>query len=263
MLRLTDDNYFSLEADRDYFSVSQFKSFAECQAAALAKINGEYERPESKALIVGSYTHTAFETEDVFDQFVEENQKIIFNTRGTKYADFITADKMIEAVKKDRLSMFAMDGEKELIMNAELFGVHWKIKVDSINHQRKTFTDLKTTQSLSKRYWSDKYQKYVSFVEAWDYVLQMAVYREVIYQSTGDYYTPYIVAVTKEDPPDKAVLHFDESRFRYELDYVQGLISHYQRLKQGQGKAWRCESCVYCRRTKQLKDTMEIGSLLD
>ncbi|MGE7948493.1 PD-(D/E)XK nuclease-like domain-containing protein [Lysinibacillus sp. NPDC093688] len=33
----------------------------------------------------------------------------------------------------------------------------------------------------------------------------MGVYREIIYQNTGRYYNPHIVAVTKESPPDKAV----------------------------------------------------------
>lgn len=261
-LELTQSNYHSLEADREYFSVSQFKSFMACQAATIAKLKGEHEESYGKALAVGSYTHAAFESNDAFDLFNQENQDQIFNTRGGKYADFTMADTMIETIKKDKFAMFAMEGDKEIILTAELFGVKWKAKIDSINHQRKTFTDLKTTRSLTQRYWSDKYQKYVSFIEAWDYVLQMAVYREIIHQNTGDYYSPYIVAVTKEDPPDKAVLHFDDTRFQFELDFVEHLIDQYKELKAGNGVPSRCERCAYCRSTKQLKDTMEIGELV-
>ncbi|MFJ7886815.1 PD-(D/E)XK nuclease-like domain-containing protein [Lysinibacillus xylanilyticus] len=36
------------------------------------------------------------------------------------------------------------------------------------------------------------------FVQGFDYVLQMWVFRENIFQNTGCYYDPYIVAVTKE-----------------------------------------------------------------
>lgn len=261
-LELNQSNYHSLEADREYFSVSQFKSFLACQAKAIAKINGEYEESFGKALVVGSYTHAAFESDDVFQSFNEENNREIFNNRGGKYADFVTADAMIETLKNDKFAMFAMDGEKEIILTAEMFGVKWKAKIDSINHQRNTFTDLKTTRSLTQRFWSDKYQKYVSFIEAWDYVLQMAVYREIIHQNTGSFYSPYIVAVTKEDPPDKAVLHFDETRFQFELDFVEHMMEQFIALKSGKAEPTRCEKCAYCRQTKQLKDTIEIGELV-
>lgn len=261
-MKLTSENYFSIEADREYFSVSQFKSWVKCQAATLAKVNGEHEESYGKALVVGSYTHAAFESDEEFERFNEENKAEIFNKRGGKYADFVTADAMIETLKSDKFSMFAMEGEKELIFTAELFGVKWKSKIDSINHQRNTFTDLKTTRSLSQRYWSDKYQKYASFIEAWDYVLQVAMYREIIHQNTGSYYSPYVVAVTKEDPPDKAVLHFDDTRFQFELDYVEHMIERFVQVKSGEVKPTRCETCSYCRKTKQLKGTIEIGELL-
>ncbi|RHW31119.1 hypothetical protein D1B33_18045 [Lysinibacillus yapensis] len=244
-------------------SVSQFKSFMECQAKTLAELKGEYSRPHSNALTVGSYVHAAFESDEVFSKFVEDNRKVIVNTRGNKYADFAQADKMIQALKNDKFAMFALEGEKEVIYTGELFGVLWKIKVDNINHRLKIFSDLKTTQELSKRYWSDKYSKYVSFVEAYDYVLQMYVYREIIYQNTGENYRPYIVAVTKQDPPDKAVLHFDESRFEFEKEYAQTNLSGIVQAKQGEVALNRCEKCDYCRATKQLNNTFEIEFLLE
>ncbi len=262
-LSLNQNNYYSQEANLEYMSVSQFKSFMECEARTIAELKGEYSRPHSQALTVGSYVHAAFESDNVFDQFVEDNKKVIINTRGNKYADFAQADKMIEALKNDKFCMFALEGEKEVIYTGELFGAQWKIKVDSINHERKTFSDLKTTQELSKRYWSDKYQKYVSFVEAYDYILQMAIYREIIFKNTGEYYKPYIIAVTKQDPPDKAILHFDESRFDFEKEYVQTYLPSIIKTKKGEATPVRCEKCDYCRATKQLKNTFEIEFLLD
>lgn len=262
-LLLNQNNYYSQEANLEYMSVSQFKSFTECEARTLAELKGEYSRPHSNALTVGSYVHAAFESDDIFNQFVEENKPVIINTRGNKYADFIQADRMIETIKNDRFSMFALEGEKEVIYTGELFGADWKIKVDSINHQRKTFSDIKTTQELRKRYWSDKYSKYVSFVESYDYVLQMAIYREIIFKNTGDYYSPYIIAVTKQDPPDKAVLHFDENRFEFELEYVETYLYRYTQVKKGELSTSGCDKCDYCRATKQLKNTFEIEFLLE
>lgn len=244
-------------------SVSQFKSFMECEARTLAELRGEYSRPQSNALTVGSYTHAAFESNEVFERFVEDNKKVIVNTKGSKYADFKQADKMIEALKSDKFSMFALEGEKEVIFTGEMFGTQWKIKVDNINHERKFFSDIKTTQELGKRYWSDKYSQYVSFVQAYDYILQMYVYQQIIYQNTGEIYKPYIVAVTKQDPPDKAILHFDESRFEFEKEYVQTYLPGIIQTKKGEKEPIRCEKCDYCRSTKQLRNTFEIEFLLE
>ena len=261
-MELNPSNYHSIEADREYFSVSQFKNMVECSAREIARLKGEYHRTETGALTVGSYTHTAFESEEAFERFVDEHRHTIFNTKGNKYAEYETADRMIETVKSDPFCMFALEGEKEEIFTGELFGAKWKIKVDSINHQRKTFSDLKTTQELYKRYWSKKYGLFVSFVEAWDYVLQMAVYRKVIELNTNEIYTPYIVAVTKEKPSDKAVLEFEESRFGFELDYVEFLLPKFIDMKEGKLAPERCERCEYCRKTKKLNGTIEIAELL-
>ena len=228
----------------------------------MAMLKGEFVEPSSNAMLVGSYVHAAFESDEEFNRFVEENNEAIFKKNGSKYADFETADRMIETLKADPFTMFAMEGDKEQIFTAHLWGSNWKIKVDSVNHNRKTFSDLKTTQDLHKRYWSDKYDGWVSFIEAWDYVLQMAVYRRVLQESLGFTYTPYIIAVTKENPPNKAVIHFDESRFNFEFEYVEMKMERILQMKNGQAEPVRCNKCDYCRGTKKLTDTVEVGVLI-
>ena len=61
-MQLTDANYFSKEANKEYCSVSQLKRFIGsagefgCEARAMAEINGEIEPAEpSKSMILGSY----------------------------------------------------------------------------------------------------------------------------------------------------------------------------------------------------------------
>ncbi len=261
-MTLNKHNYHSREANQQYMSVSQFKRFVECEARTMAVLNGEYEEPTTNALLVGSYTHSAFESDEEFNSFVEENNGAIFKKNGGKYSDFETADRMIETLKSDPFAMFALEGEKEVIYTAELFGSPWKIKVDSANHDRLSFSDIKTTQDLYKRYWSVKYDGWVSFIEAWDYVLQMAIYRRVIQENTEHTYKPYIVAVTKENPPNKAVVHFDESRFDFEYEYTEMKMNRIMKVKSGEEQPVRCGKCVYCRKTKQLQGTIEVGGLI-
>lgn len=259
---LTQENYYSREMDIRYMSVSQFKNFIDCEARTMAKLNGDYHEPPNKAMIVGNYVHTAFEDEEIFNQFVEENSDMINKKRGGKYAEFVQADKMIETLKNDEFSMFAMEGEKEQIMIADLFGCKWKMKVDSINHDRNYFADLKTTRNIFERSWSTKYDGWVSFIEKWDYVLQMAIYRKIIEQNTEFLYTPYIVAVSKEELPNKAIIHFDESRFDFEYEYVADKMERILKVKNGELEPMSCDKCEYCKSTKKLNGTIEVGELI-
>lgn len=41
MLEITQENYFSKEMDLEYMSVSQYKSFRECESKTLAVLNSE------------------------------------------------------------------------------------------------------------------------------------------------------------------------------------------------------------------------------
>ena len=261
---LTSSNYYSREMDIKYMSVSQFKNFEECEAKTMAVLNGEYEEPPNAAMLVGSYVHAALESDEAFERFIEENNNVIFKKNGGKYAEYEQADKMIEAIKNDKFAMFALEGEKEQIMTADLFGCEWKMKVDVINHHASPprFADIKTTRNLFERHWSEKYDSWVSFVEKWDYVLQMAIYRKIIEQNTGKLYTPYIVAVSKEKVPNKAIIHFDESRFDFEYAYVEGSIERILDVKNGKLEPRRCEKCDYCKSTKKLTGTIEVGELI-
>lgn len=261
-LNLTSSNYYTLEADRQYMSVSLLKKFNECEKATMAYLNGEYKPEPSGAMLVGSYTHAAFESDEAFEKFIEENNSVIFNSRGKKYADYAQADLMIETLKNDPFAMFAMEGEKEQIYTANVFGVDWKMKVDSINHERKLFTDLKTARNLHERHWSDKYDGWVSFVEKWDYLLQVAIYRKIIEANTGELYTPYIVAVSKEKIPNKAVIYFDESRFDFEYEWTEMKLERINEVRNGKAEPVACGKCDYCKSTKMLNAPIEVGELI-
>ena len=60
-MKLTDDNYYGQAASEQYFSVSQYKDFMRCEAAALARIRGEYNPPPTRPMLVGSFVDSYFE----------------------------------------------------------------------------------------------------------------------------------------------------------------------------------------------------------
>lgn len=262
-MQLNQSNYYTNEADNHYLSVSQMKKFAECEARAMAELKGTYTQTPTRAMEIGTYVHAHFDDEQALATLIDENNGSIFKKNGDKYADYHQADEMIAAVKSDELCMFALNGDKEQIFTANVFGADFKCKVDAINHDMKYFSDLKTTQQLDKRMWSDKYNMMVSFVEKYDYVMQMFVYREILQAVTGNYFDPYIVAVTKEDPPNKAVIEIDEERYVFEYEYVETLVKRVLQVKNGEEDAESCGKCSYCRGQKQLKDTIEVAELIN
>ena len=122
---LNNENYYSQEANQEYMSVSQYKAFMNCEAAAMASISGRYERPTTRALLVGSFVDRYFE--GTLDEFMKENP-VLYTRKHELRAEFKRANQIIEAVKTDPKFMDAMSGEKQRIFTFELFGVKWKAK---------------------------------------------------------------------------------------------------------------------------------------
>ena len=243
---LTNENYYSPEANHKYMSVSSYKSFTKCEAATMAELRGEWVRPKTTALLVGSYVDAWFE--GTLDDFRSENPEI-FKRDGTLKADYAQAEEIIKRVQEDELFMEYMSGEKQRIFTANIFGVPWKIKVDSLMPDK--IVDLKVMRSMERIMGK-------SFVEHWEYDLQMAVYAEVVKQATGKELETYLAVVTKQTPSDLEVIHIPQWRREELLEDVKRHLPRIIRLKTGEDKlAERCGVCEYCRSTKKLAEPID------
>lgn len=265
-MKLTNDNYFSPEASREYFSVSQYKTFLDCPARAMAEIRGEYKQPMTTALLVGSYVDAYFE--GTLDKFQEEHPEV-FKKDGSLKADYIQAEKIIERIEADELFMALMSGKKQVIKTATMFGAPWKIKIDSyltaanVKAIVKRFPetaeyfvegygaidDLKIMRSLERIMGK-------SFIEFWGYDLQTAVYSEVEYLASRrkkKQRLPTLLSVaTKEDETDLEAVHIPHWRRQECLADVEKNMPKFIAYKKGELEAPRCGTCAYCRRTKKL-----------
>ena len=254
---LNDDNYYSLEADKEYFSVSLYKLFKQCEAKAAAKVKGEYRQSNNDAFLVGAYVHSF--NDGTIEQFKNEHPEM-FSSRGTTKgqlkATFQIGDKMINALKNDKVCMKFLDGDKEVIATGKLFGVNWKAKVDVLNLDKGFFGDLKTTQGIYK-----KYNGGLNFIEHYGYVEQMAVYRELIKQQFKVDLLPYIIAVTKEDIPDKAVIRIDKGYTDNKLQEMEFYIERFQAIKEGKVEPVGCGVCDYCKSIKKVSKILSLSDL--
>ena len=252
---LTNENYFSPEHARKYMSVSQFKAFEKCQAAALAELEGHYEREKTTALLIGSYVDAHFE--GTLDVFKAKNQ-VLFKKDGTLKSEYINADRMINRVEQDEMFMEYMSGQSQVIMIGEIEGVPVKVKIDSY-HPGRMIVDLKCMKDFAPIFKPG--QGRLNWVEAWEYDLQGAVYQEIVRQNTGEKLPFFLAAVTKEKEPDIAVIEVGQEYLDFQLDRLRKSIQLYDAIKQGLIEPERCERCDYCKATKILRQPMTLEEL--
>lgn len=243
---LTNENYYSSKANRQYMSVSQYKDFCSCEAMAMATLRGEWEKPKTTALLVGSYIDSWFE--GTLEEFMRDHPEI-FKKDGSLRSDYVQAEELIEFLQKDRVFMDYMAGQKQVIMTAEMFGTPWKIKIDSYLPGDK-IVDGKVMRSMERIMGK-------SFVEHWGYDKQMAVYAEVVRRVTGMDLETFLAVVTKQDPPDKDVIHIPKWRRVELLNEIERSMPHILDVKYGRIEPQRCGVCEYCRATKMITEPID------
>lgn len=264
MTEVTRENYYSPELQMEYMGSTQYKAFQKCEAAALAQIRGEYNPPVTMALLVGGYIDAFFSGE--LERYQKEHPEI-FKLNGSLKSEFSKANDIIYRMQRDRLYALLMSGKKQVIRTGTIAGVPFKIRIDSlldanicqdIVHEfpeaEKAFgmcdgaiVDQKVMRDFLP-VWSEEEHEKVSFVEAWGYDIQGAIYQEI----EGNM-LPFIVAAgTKEDSPDIAAFYIPDSDLREKLAEVEDNAPRYQAIKEGKIQPRRCEKCAYCRATKRL-----------
>ena len=263
MLDLTKSNYHSNEANFEYMSRGQYKSFLDCEAKEIAKLSGEWVDEPSIVLEVGKYVHSF--NDGTRREFVSENPSM-FKKDGALKAEYLVADRMIECLARDEMAMYCLEGEKEVIVTASMFGATWKVMLDVQNNERRRIVDLKTTRSVTEHVWDEELRKKVSFVEFYKYPLQNAIYTEIerlaMGRAEGDWSKFLIVAVSKEKYPDKAVINMtDPERLVKELADVEANMPRILAVKAGIEEPVRCEVCDYCRSTKMLSGAIHYTEL--
>lgn len=259
---LTDENYYSAPADREYMSVSQFKDFHGsygihgCEFQAMERLDGRYPKPSGTPLLVGGYVDAWFE--GTLDKY-KENHPEILKKDGNLKADFVQADEIIERVQKDPMFMYYMSGEKQVIMTGEIEGIQWKIKIDSLLPD--TIVDLKVMSQIDKNKWVEDIGEYLDFVRYWGYDIQGAVYQEIVRQNTGKKLPFVIAGVTKEDEPNLELIEVDQIYLDEAMRIVKENTPRIADIKSGLIQPERCGTCGCCRKNKVLLEPIKLSMI--
>lgn len=252
-MNLTEATYYGADANRAYFSVSQFKDFLKCPAMAMAKIRGEYVPEKSRALLLGSLVDEMLTgTTESQEEFLAENREELFKKNGDPYADVAQAMETVERVRNQPLMMHYLSGEHQVIMTGEIEGVPFKIKMDSFDPEE-YITDLKYMASLRSP------NLFTPMIEYWGYDLQAACYQEIVYQNTGKRLPFFFDVATKEKPAHLAVGQISQWNIDKAMDTVRANIVNFQKIKSGEVEPERCEDygCDWCTSTKIIAEAID------
>lgn len=251
-LDLLGKDYYSNESSIKYWSISQYKRFRECEARALAELQGDWtDTRDNTALLVGNYVHSYFESKEAHEEFKAQNGSEMISSRGTTKGQFkksfLVAEQMIEALKNDYQFMKYYQGKKEVAIISLLGGVEFKGKIDCLNVDCGYFVDIKTTKGpVDDKVWNG--QERVYWFEAYGYILQMAAYKIMLEAKYKKPFKPIIYAVTKETPPDTRAIAIENlDAMQNELDNLAQNIKHLDAVKKGIEPPKPCGKCEYCR----------------
>ena len=258
-LELTNDNYFSKEANMQYMSVSQFKDFEKCEVEALDKLNGLIEDEKGDAMIFGGYIDAFFSGE--LDQYLEQNKDRLINSKTGEFkAPFKNIPEVINAITSDDFFYKFHKGKPQVIYTGEIAGVPVKGKLDF------DFEELIVDQKVMKDFlkiWNEEQRKKLDFIETYGYDVQGGVYQELKRQKTNKKVPFVIAATTKEESPDKALIQIDQYYLDKGLQRFIDKAPRYQRIKMGEIPPVGCGHCPSCRRRKKLTEIVMYSQFFD
>jgi hypothetical protein len=247
---------------KPHMSYSQYSAFVGtlgvpgCEACSVAKIKGEWIEEPTTAMRVGKYVDCHFSGS--LDVYIAQNPDM-FTRSGQLKAEYKKAQDVISRIERDEYFMTVMSGQKQVEMQAELFGVTWKAIIDSY-HPGRAIVDLKVVRSITETHWVKDYGR-MNFIEYWGYDLQGALYQEIVRINTGKRLPFLIAAATKEIQPNIEVIGFDQGRLDDVLKTIETHIPRILQVKRGEVEPDRCGQCDYCRWSKKLTHAIHYSEL--
>lgn len=252
-MELNEKNYYSVEANMEYMSVSEYKDFAKCEFYGLMKAKGEWVEKKSPALLQGGYIDAHFSNR--LENYKLENPDL-FKKDGTLLQKYEDVNTYIKVAEEDEFFMGHINNGKtktQFIATGTIKGVKWKGCFDFLNTR---IIDLKLVASIRELVWkydpltNRNYQ--TNFISAYGYVEQGCIYQELGRQMLGVKLPFDIAAISKEEEPDKAIINIDDDILAEKLEEVSERAIRYDLIKKGIIEPTKCGNCPCCRKYNKL-----------
>lgn len=208
---MTHKDYHSQENETRYMRNSQYKNWLRCQAETLAVLRGEWERPITDALLVGSMVDAALTTPEDYPQWKTDHAADILGKNGKTLAAYVGAEAMIERVKADLIYRdIVASAESQVILTGTIGDHEWSYMADWIvkGKTNPVILDLKTCPDFAPT-WAVQEEpgatmtehiynnKRVPWYDAKGYWRQLAIGRHLYHQMHGVWPVCGLLAVSK------------------------------------------------------------------
>ena len=266
-MTITDANYFSTATDI-YMSNSQWKVWRECPAQAHARFIRHVWQPEkTKPLAVGSLVDALLLEPDAESRVLAEYEDLLTkaNTKAgiakggperVPNADSKLAYQMAEKIKSIPAIMAIVDAcDHQAQYTFELGGMAWKCRLDLLNLDAGWIWDLKTTASTTDEKFVERIGARGNFIAQFNYVRQLALYREAVRQNEDRVCRVGIIAQSKANPADLRVFPWQTNAYSQIDDAIANVLSninYVSELRESDPEDLsRCERCDYCIESRQ------------
>ena len=247
MIFLTKENYYNKESNIEYCSCSQIKDFIACERCAYLKLLGQYKEEESEALAISSLIDAVLSNEEAEFLDINKDNPFIFLKNGKLSAKAQAAYEVIQQAENDQKFIKYLNGEHQVIMTGIIADVPIKIKMDSY-FKDKVIVDLKCMKNFDLL-WNDELRIKQNFIDYYDYVMQAAIYQEIVFQNTGKRLPFIIAAMTKEKYSERALLNIPPKEMDSKLEEVKEILPRIQAIKRSEEAIGlrACGKCNYCK----------------
>jgi len=210
-------------------SYSRYKAYQTCPAAAWAKYHTDWKEGPKECFAIGQYVDLALLTPEiplVPESFQPDNVPFLFDQKGQlrNTAGLRKVQACIAAAQSNEIIRNALlNTERQAVLYPTIGGAVWKCALDVWDTVQERVWDLKTSGNPYKKTWSPKHSERVSYITAFGYGYQLAVYREAVRQAVDRTPRAGIIAVGLTDPPDIRLHPWSNP---YQLDAYLAEIEH-------------------------------------
>ena len=245
IIEIPADEYHASSHNGEFMSSHLLADFRESPALYYKEVSGEAEQPESAAFTLGRAAHSLIlEGREGFDRdFIVSDGPINGKTgepfgKSTKaYTEWrnglnrdVISNRDYGFISRLHMSVLShpvagellVEGVAEGVIRAEYCGVPCQIRMDWLN-PRRGLVDLKTCDTLK---WFE------SDCRRYGYIHQMAFYRAVIREATGETVPVHIIAVEKNEPFSTGVWKLTPEVLDCAEEINRAALARYRRCRQ-------------------------------
>lgn len=258
---LTQENYHSPEARALWLSSSAIKTAKRCEEQWYAEHTGVMVVDEDKeAFKLGHYFETMLTgTSDEIALFQSKNPDMFSSTGKTKgqlKATYKSVDECVEAVRRQPYLMEIINRcETQKILTGEIDGFPVRVMMDLLDVDGSIY-DLKAMKDFKSIY-SEEDGTYVEWWQAWDYAMQMWVYREICAQNGITVPRVGLIAVSKSNADIKAI-SFSEDTMNAAGADVHYTIGRMKDILNGRSFPIDCGHCSWCVKKRRITEFEEV-----